>query len=238
MKEIRRTGFTLIEMMAVVGIIALVTAMVLPTVARLFRASSDEQARQILSAALTGARAKAIEDAEYRIVHVQVGKEGSTWVCSMAGRDEGRGMEFGGVGLLWPRRIPGRIAFGGIAAKFLLADGYRENLTDGVLEDFTEFNIGFSPDGMVVTDINGAAFALDSTSPVFGMDDTGPAIWDRYRWAEFGVRAVTYFPYPELRSRPATTNDPELEETRTAYLNANSQFLALSPLTGRVMEAK
>ena len=222
--------------MAVVGIIALVTAMVLPTVARLFRASSDEQARQILSAALTGARAKAIEDAEYRIVHVQVGKEGSTWVCSMAGRDEGRGMEFGGVGLLWPRRIPGRIAFGGIAAKFLLADGYRENLTDGVLEDFTEFNIGFSPDGMVVTDINGAAFALDSTSPVFGMDDTGPAIWDRCRWADFGVRAVTYFPYPKLKALPAIAGANEI--SRTQYLNENAQFLALSPLTGRVMEAK
>ncbi|GAH98989.1 unnamed protein product, partial [marine sediment metagenome] len=90
-KEIRRTGFTLIEMMAVINIIALVAAMVLPTAARMFSASADEQARAMLTASLTGARAKAIEDAEYRIVHVQVGKEGSTWVCSMAGRDEGLG---------------------------------------------------------------------------------------------------------------------------------------------------
>jgi len=231
-------------MMAVIGIIALVTAMVLPTVARLFRASSDEQARQILSAALTGARAKAIEDAEYRIVHVQVGMEGSTWVCSMAGRDEGRGMEFGGVGLLWPRRIPGRIAFGGITDDFLVlaGDDYRLNLTDNDLEDFTNFSVGFSPNGQVITGIGDSDndgtedFRLNGISPVFG--DGEDAIWQTCPPAELGVRAVAYFAYPEVRSRPATTTDPEREETRTAYLNANSQFLALSPLTGRVMEAK
>ena len=106
-----------------------------------------------------------------------------------------------------------------------------------MLEDFTEFNIGFSPDGMVVTDINGARFALDGTSPVFGMeDDTETAIWDRPPWPEFGVRAVTYFPYPQVNVLPATGGSTIT--TRTRYLSENAQFLVLSPLTGRLMEAQ
>lgn len=232
-------AFTLIEMMVVIAIIALLAAIVLPTAARLFTASSGEQARAMLTASLTGARAKAIEEAEYRIVHVQVGKEGHTWVCSMAGRDEGlgRGMEFGGEGLVWPRRIPGRVAFGGIDKRFLVADGdnYKLNLTDEELEDFTTFSVGFSPDGTVITNINGEGFALDGISPVFGW--TEQAIWKDCPQPEYGVRAVTYFSYPDLKTLPPLPTQPN-EITRTDYLDDNAQFLALSPLTGRVMDAK
>lgn len=239
MNTLRRKGFTLIEMMAVIAIIALISALILPAAAKLFTASADEQARQMLSAMLAGARAKAIEHAEYRIVHVQVGKEGSTWICAMAGRDEGlgRGMEFGGEGFLLPRRIPGHVAFGGIDPRFLMADGehYSPDLTDTRLEDFTSFNIGFGPDGTLVTGVGPVPFILDRISPVFGWG--GEAIWKDCPQPEYGVRAVTYFPYPKVKPLPPVPTRPN-EITRTMYLNDNAQFLALSPLTGRVMDAK
>ena len=262
MNGIRRNGFTLIELMAVIAIIALVSAMVLPTAARMFSATSLEQARQTLSATLTGARAAAIEHAEYRIVHVQVGHEGSTWICSMAGRDEGlgQGMRFGGEGIVWPRRIPGRIAFGGIAPGFLTADGanYKpfdpppgltdeqiQELADAELEDFTSFNIGFSPEGQVITSVGDADkdgvpdLALDGISPVFGWltpDGETQSVWKTCPPPEPGVRAVTYFPYPKVKALPAW-GDPGIT-TRAMYLDGNAQFIALSPLTGRVMDAK
>jgi len=238
MKEPR--GFTLIEMMAVIGIIALLAAIILPTAVRLFSASSHEQARQMLSASLTGARAAAIEHAEYRIVHVQVGKDGSTWVCPMrrpAPTPARPAPRFGSEGIIVPYRLPGHIAFGGIAERFLVpaGDKYKPNLTDLLLEDFTSFSVGFSADGTVITDIDGAAFALDAMAPMFGR--AKQAIWEECPHPEYGVRAVTYFSYPELRVLPAIAAQPN-EITRTEYLNDNAQFLALNPLTGRVMDAK
>lgn len=233
----QKPGFTLIELMVVISIIALTAALVLPTVGRIFAATSDEQARTMLSAVLGRARAAAIENAECEIVHIQIGKQGSSWACAMSGLDRGSGMKFGSEGIVMPYRIPGHVAFGGIAARFLLADGYhyKPNLTDTELEDFTNFTIGFSPAGQVITSVDGAPFALDAMTPVFGMAEQ--AIWETCPAPEFGVRAAAYFPYPHLRGLPAVATKPN-EVTRTMYLHENAQFLALNPLTGRVMQGK
>lgn len=223
-------------MMAVVGIIALVTAMALPTVARLFRASSDEQARSVLGAMLTGNRAAAIENSCYTAVHVEMGKDGRCWAVAMTGEGQGVATVFVAMEGAVPKRIPGRIAFGGISADFVEPQAGNDpdlymDLSDENLDDFTSFTVAFAPDGTVITNIDGAALELEDNSKLFSPDeDNETAIWETCPDPEFGVRALTYFPYPELNVRDETE--------RATYLNRNAQFICLSYLTGRLMEAK
>ena len=221
----RAGAFTLIELMAVVSIIALLSAMVLPTVGKLFSASADEQARSMLSAMLAGNRAAAIENSCYTAVHVQIGKDGQCWAVAMTGQGQGVLTTFVPMEGAVPKRMPGGIAFGGISSDYVAGADY-ENLSD--LEDFTNFTIAFAPDGTAVTSTLGALLRLEPNSLVFGHPEQ--AIWASAPSPEFGVRAVTYFPYAELKARSAAE--------RETYLNENAQFICLSYLTGRLMEAK
>ena len=218
-------AFTLIELMAVISIIALVSAMALPTVAKLFSASADEQARSMLAAMLSGNRAAAIENACYTAVHLQIDEDGRCWAVAMTGKGQGVLTQFVPMEGAVPKRMPGGIAFGGISSESVSGGDY-DDLAD--LEDFTNFTVVFAPDGSVVTTIDGAPIRVDSNHVVFGHGEQ--AVWQTGPPIERGVRAVTYFPYAELKVRNAAE--------RADYLNDNAQFLCLSYLTGRLMEAQ
>ena len=234
-------AFTLIELMVVISIIALTAALVLPTVARIFSASADEQARSMLGAMLAGVRATAIENACYTAVHVQMGKDGRCWAVALIGEGQGADTVFVLMEGSAPRQMPGSMAFGEISADFVEdvsgtdLDGYKD-LSDDDLENFTSFTVAFGPDGAAVKQIGGESLKLQDSTTLFG--DTEEAVWETCPDDEDGVRAVTYFPYPHLEGLPPTDGgDPDIV-TRTKYLDENGQFICLSCLTGRLMEAQ
>jgi type II secretory pathway pseudopilin PulG len=67
------TAFTLLELIVVVVLLLLVAATVLPTVTDLIASSDNMQAYNILAGQITAARAEAIRNDQYYIVHVQPG---------------------------------------------------------------------------------------------------------------------------------------------------------------------
>ncbi len=69
----RRRGFTLLEIIIVLGIIVLIASIVLPSISALFSAGADKQAVALLSGQLSAARAGAVLDGRYWAVHVQMG---------------------------------------------------------------------------------------------------------------------------------------------------------------------
>ena len=229
-------AFTLIELMVVISIIALTAALVLPTVARIFSASADEQARSVLGAMLAGVRATAIENACYTAVHVQMGKDGRCWAAALIGEGQGADTVLVLMEGSAPRQMPGSMAFGEISGDFVETQGgndpdlYRP-LSDDELEDFTSFTVAFGPEGAAVRQIGGAELTLENNQNLFDDDPLAEeAVWETCPDPEFGVRAVTYFPYAELKVRDA--------DQRATYLDENGQFICLSCLTGRLMEAQ
>lgn len=65
-------GFTLLEMMVVIGLVSMMVAMSLPSVVALFNAGADAQAYNLITAQLTAARAQAVVGNTYSGIHVQL----------------------------------------------------------------------------------------------------------------------------------------------------------------------
>jgi len=64
-------GFTLMELLVVIGVIALVAAAAVPSIWNIFSAGADAQAYNLMSANLTAARSYAMEIGAFAGVHVQ-----------------------------------------------------------------------------------------------------------------------------------------------------------------------
>jgi prepilin-type N-terminal cleavage/methylation domain-containing protein len=127
----RLAGFTLLEMMVVIGLVALMASMALPSIVALFNSGADAQAYNLISAQITAARAKAVLSSTYAGVHVQMAD-----ALNDAGdgllRPELKEVCFSGLIVYYPanyfapntlacfdlmpgmapQRIPGNIAFG------------------------------------------------------------------------------------------------------------------------------
>ena len=68
-----RRGFTLLEIIIVLGLIILIASIALPSISALFNAGAEAQAVALLSGQLSAARAGAVLDGRYWAVHVQMG---------------------------------------------------------------------------------------------------------------------------------------------------------------------
>jgi prepilin-type N-terminal cleavage/methylation domain-containing protein len=126
----RPRGFTLLEMMVVIGLVALMASMALPSVIALFNSGADAQAYNLISAQLTAARAKAVLSNTYAGVHFQLADALNGTADPLRSPAELLRPELAGVcftGLIIydsgkrcfdimpgsaPQRIPGNIAFG------------------------------------------------------------------------------------------------------------------------------
>jgi len=125
----RAGGFTLLEMMVVIGLVSLMVSMSLPSVIALFNAGADAQAYNLVSAQLTVARARAVVGNTYAGVHVQLADapliETDTAQNPTLLRPELAGVCFSGI-ITYdpntgarsfdltaaPKRVPGAIVFG------------------------------------------------------------------------------------------------------------------------------
>jgi len=226
-----RKGFTLVEMLVVIGIIVIALSLVLPPASKIFTTAADAQARQLFSAMLGAARGKAIENQSYALVHCQIGVDGSCWVAVMVHNQDTGKFELA-TGYL-PQQIPGDIAFGEISTDFVQNDHYLPQSldTDNELQDFTTFNIIFTSSGSLAS--SDYTPDIDTNVKLFGNDNATPEqkIWDIPAGLEINeptVRAVTIFPHKTL----VAVGD------RANWLDKNGQFLCINSYTGRLISAK
>ena len=75
-KNKRHAGFTLIELIAVISIVVLVTAMVMPIVPRMLKSNREGAARDLIRGFLTLARAHAAQTQKYAGVRFQQSAKG------------------------------------------------------------------------------------------------------------------------------------------------------------------
>lgn len=157
-----RGGFTLVELLVVITLLGLVTAIALPTVTSLFNAGADAQAFNLLSAHLTAARANAIVDNNYVGVHVQQAStknpllNGEGFYMGLVERNVQSNHAKGLFRLRedsTPQRLPGEYAFGELSYSYLDDAGNFEHITQDNLPYFTSVTVIFNPNGKVVRNI-------------------------------------------------------------------------------------
>jgi prepilin-type N-terminal cleavage/methylation domain-containing protein len=187
----RRTGFTLLEMMVVIGLVALMASMALPSVIALFNSGADAQAYNLISAQFTAARARAVVSNTYAGVHVQMAdalNEAGTLL-----RPELDGVSFSGLivydseqkwfdltpGMV-PQRIPGNVSFGYASEVVLRPTGALTGTLEatigtsagspftgmaGTITKFTTFSVIFNSLGAVTRFANGDPIHFIDQSP-------------------------------------------------------------------------
>ena len=235
-------GFTLFELLIVIGIIIMVAGLALPTMLSLLTSGSGAQAYNMLSGQLMVARAMAIQHGTYVGVHVQTGQSSA----SQSGEDLSRAcycaivwIPPGTMGTTFelaqgyiPQRVPGMIAFGEITGDFVSPTSTPTfNLGPAAkLEDFTAFTIVFSPEGEVVKKPSqaDAATAIQLKSDLAGAAGAADILWDEtYANSEEGVRVITIFDHGEVVALPSLSQ-------QNTYLKEHAQFLYVNTYTGRL----
>jgi len=222
----RRPAFTLVEIVITIGVLVLVATIAMPSVVAIINAGSDNQAYNLLSAQLKGARALAIESQNYTALHVQMadpatGYEDVCFATIMVLNAAGdKFIPADGFG---PRRMPGNIAFGNLDG--VLGGSPYGPISD--LTDFTTFTVVFNPSGQAVKQVKGGNVELDPNHVIF-TGGSGVKLWDAADAPdELAATALTLFDYREIKPRgPAE---------RAAYLNANGQILAVNVFTGQLL---
>ena len=234
----REMGFTLIEMIVVIGIIVLVAGISLPSISALMTAGSDAQAHNVLAGQLVAARSVAMQRGTHAGVHVGMAAEstGLTNACYTAVVWDNPdpavpGNDFTLAPGYSPQRISGTMAFGEIRSDFIDSevDGGKYHDLDSLENwtDFTTFTIVFSPRGQVVKQINKLPITFDASSPLFtdtGTDET--RIWDP-PLEEDGATAVTLFDY-------AVLNAISIPLKRAELLDSSGQLLPVNIYTGEL----
>lgn len=243
-------GFTLMEMMVVIGLVALVASLALPSIIAMYNAGADSQAYNLMAAQLTSARALAIRESTYAGVHVQLADaenpDGTLLrpklehVCFSASVlydrwDENNPLvwSFGLYGE--PQRVPGNIAFGKLCDegnfRTITGSTYSNGASDPTV--FTTFTVVFSPSGSAVRRVEGTQdgyVVFSNDDPVFREDPNQELTGSVQLWRlanaqnQPPVTAMTLF---DIGKYIAASNP-------ISYLNNNGQFLPLNVHTGQL----
>lgn len=189
-------GFTLLEMMVVIGLVSLMASMALPSVIALFNAGADAQAYNLISAQLTAARARAVVGSTYRGIHVQLADapyiEMDSAQYPTLLRPELAGVCFSGMLgydpntrtfdlVAAPLRVPGTVVFGYASQAIAGSNnigGLEATLADnssndpftgaaGTLRKFTTFSVIFNPVGAVTRFADGGPIKINPQSKAF-----------------------------------------------------------------------
>jgi prepilin-type N-terminal cleavage/methylation domain-containing protein len=241
-----RNGFTLIELMVVIGIILLIAATALPSIIGMLTSGADRQAVNYISSQLTAARAHAIRNNTYAGVHFQYrvnGGMGDYYMMVVEGtQDETTGdWTFKPPEGFQPRRLPGKMACGGLDGAYVNASGnyIDDAFATSSLPYFTSFTIVFAPNGSAVKSVNGQEVKFDASHAAFS---GSTKLWDidvanRVNATasvpgdgESPVTALVLFDYPAFFGSDATDS-----EDRASYLNLNGQFVPVNVYTGQLL---
>jgi len=236
-------AFTLIELMIVISAITLILSITLPSIVGMFGAGADAQAVNIVTAQLMAARSKAVCDATYAGVHVQLGNPdhglgGQCWLAVVEIVERQPNLVFGKSEGYAPIRLPGDIALGELSTRSVSGSGYNQT---GVAneDDFTTFTIVFSPSGKLVTQVEGQDIAFKTTDVLFS-SDPNLGVWkldvanrntNGGSAGEPGATALTLFEYGKYVSRSDAA-------AKRDYLEEAGQFLPVNVHTGQLFPRK
>ena len=238
-REPRRRGFTLMELLVVIGVIALVAAIVVPSVTSVFTAGSDAQAFNLMVGQLSATRSRAVQRGTFAALHVQLADPAAhpdlKGTCYTSVFDYNHtDKHFVPTGYL-PRRMPGRMAFGEISPTSLdpSTGNFRTGVmnTDAGLSDFTSFSVVFSASGtavMAMADVGNVKF--QTTNDLFAGGNK--KLWDGNIANDSGagerpITAMTLFDSSEVEKVLNNGADP------ATYLNNNKQLLPINVHTGQ-----
>jgi len=239
-RAIRSTGFTLMELLVVMGIIGLAAAVVLPSATALINRGGDWQAYNLLAAQLAGARGVAISRNTYAGVHVQLADtdthpdlSGVTFTAVVQ-RDPSTELFDLAAGYRVVR-IPGNMAFGRLTREVASASDYisgsnyvnSELDSDSEVQAFTTLTVVFSPDGKAVSrlppDTGGALTVKFSSSGALFSGST--KVWAHALANDkLPATCVTIFDYRSFN----------LAGNRASWLDDNAQFLPINVHTGQL----
>ena len=259
----RLRGFTLLEMMVVIGLVALMASMALPSIIALFNSGADAQAYNLISAQITAARAKAVLSSTYAGVHVQMADALNDAEDGLL-RPELKEMCFSGLIVydsekkyfdlipgMAPQRIPGNIAFGyaseavtppsaGAAGTLEATIGNSaSSLFEGAAAEnmtkFTTFSVIFNPLGAVTRFVNGNPIKFNDQSPIFN----DVATTDVARFGSKRLWRLVNIDYVQDRYGTTAITMFDVAEyssasNKVAYLNENAQLLPLNVHTGQL----
>lgn len=240
-----RRAFTLMELLVVIGVIALIAAVVVPSISSVFTAGADAQAFNLMTGQVSAARSEAVQSGTFAGLHVQLADAtanpslmGTCYTSiflyqppNPPGIPQGRFLPARGY---LPRRMPGHVAFGEISPTFL--DPSTGDFRAGTMNsapgfaDFTSFTVVFSATGtavMTMADVGNVV--LETTNDLFAgnkklwnpgaANDSGPG--------EPPVTAMTIFDATEVSKITLSGSDP------ATHLNQNKQLLPLNVHTGQ-----
>ncbi|MFA6135357.1 MAG: prepilin-type N-terminal cleavage/methylation domain-containing protein [Phycisphaerae bacterium] len=161
-------AFTLVELLVVITIIALLSAISIPSMSAFFRGGADAQAFNILSSQLAGARALAIQQRTHAGVHVQLAdpsvnpKLANASFSAVVWDDPATPGAFKLAPGFAPKRLPGGMAAGQMSDPTFY-DGTNFLAAGIVTAQFTSVTIVFKPNGQLATD----PVAWDTTNAIF-----------------------------------------------------------------------
>jgi len=243
----RKSGFTLIELVVVIGVIASAMALAIPSMMAMFSSGADKQAYNLLAAQMTVARAVAIENGTYAGVHVQMDnntdqyKQDCYSMVMVMNENSGK---FEAADGFFPEPMPGKMAFGQVNSRFASGSTYTAGAFDDGTEltDFTTFTIVFSSDGKLAKQISHGGDIIDvkfKTSEAVFSGTGKKKIWnsdaadydpDGGTTGEQGATVITMFNYTEFIG--------EDEADRADYLDDYGQFLPTNYYTGQLFQRR
>ncbi|MEN6665088.1 MAG: prepilin-type N-terminal cleavage/methylation domain-containing protein [Phycisphaerae bacterium] len=232
----RRQGraFSLAELMVVMAIIVLVSAVVLPSINKIFTAGADAMALNLLTGQMDAARTAAMDKYKAVGVHCQMVDTSLADNANLANRQFMTVVEYAMTGFTQvagykPQPVPGSYVLGE-ANKFRNGNVWVNSVATGLTTgDLTTFSIVFNAEGNLIkrTD-TGEPIRFDPQDLLF---KAGNQLW-ALPADEEGVNAITVFDYVQGQLLSSDANK------FTAFMNESAQYLPIHLYTGLMYPRK